>query len=205
MKGGTFLYPALLKTLLLPPILCFIFIHILPSLPIFISLLLYALSWPTLFIFRSHLAAWICSYKAHQLGARDIPRVKGKSVLNFDVLLDWSRSGTEEEAGRMMVLLGRKYGGTYNTRVLGEDSVGCSFGDHVKVARESGKAQESRWMTSRLMCRSSRRTLLCSVMYSLTTLTTLSRAESSISEQKAFSGMESSTRMGNGGSLFSPF
>jgi hypothetical protein len=126
MKGGTFLYPALIKTLLLPPILAHILLRTIQP-PLLFSILLYLASWPVIFIFRSYLAAWICSYKAHKLGAEDIPRVRGKSILNFDVLLDWSRSGTEEEAGRMMVLLGRKYGGTYNTRVLGEDSVSCSI------------------------------------------------------------------------------
>ena len=43
--------------------------------------------------------------------------------MNLDVLVDWSKSGSEEEVGRMMVLLSREYGGTYNTRVLGEDQV----------------------------------------------------------------------------------
>lgn len=63
------------------------------------------------------------SRKASALGAVDIPRVKGAWPLNIDVLLNWAKSGTEEEVGRMMVLMGRQYGETYNTRVLGEDQV----------------------------------------------------------------------------------
>jgi len=124
MKGSTFLYPALIKTLILPPCVTYLITRLFAlSLHPPVLLALYAASWPALFISRSWLAAWKSSYVARKLGAEDIPRVKGKIILNFDVLLDWSRSGSEEEAGRMMVLLGREYGGTYNTRVLGEDSV----------------------------------------------------------------------------------
>lgn len=65
----------------------------------------------------------ISRHKAQRSGAIPIRHVKGRLPLNFDVLLDWAKSGSEEEVGRMMVLLGREYGGTYNTRVLGEDSV----------------------------------------------------------------------------------
>lgn len=126
MKGGTFLYPALLKTLVLPPILTLFLTRFIPTLHPLLLISLCISSCPALFIFRSYLAIWVSTYKARKLGAEDIPRVRGKMLLNFDVLLDWSRSGTDEEAGRMMVVLGRKYGGTYNTRVLGEDSVSWS-------------------------------------------------------------------------------
>lgn len=109
MKGGRFLLPALFKTLILPPLIAALFTHHFPSLSLSLTALIYPLV--------------TSSRKASALGAVDIPRVKGAWPLNIDVLLNWAKSGTEEEVGRMMVLMGRQYGETYNTRVLGEDQV----------------------------------------------------------------------------------
>ena len=124
MQGGTFLYPALLKTVILPPALVLVLRGTIGGdIPILLLIFLYLASWPTLFALRAQRASIASNLRARRLGARVIPRVRGRLPLNFDVLLDWSRSGSEEEVGRMMVLLGRTYGRTYNTRVLGEDSV----------------------------------------------------------------------------------
>lgn len=124
MKGGSFLYPALIKTLLLPVMFAWLALQYLP-LPrgIISQTLAYILSFPLLYISRSYWSTLVSSYTARRLGAADIPRVRGRYPLNIDILLDWARSGSEEEVGRMMVLLGRKFGKTYNTRVLGEDQV----------------------------------------------------------------------------------
>jgi hypothetical protein len=125
MKGSDFLYPALFKTAVLPLLLTNIGLrqvglgwnHYL------LVIALYLFSWPALFALRSYWDVVVTTYRARQLGASDIPRVKGKWPLNLDILRDWAKSGSEEEVGWMMVLLGRQYGTTYNTRVLGEDQV----------------------------------------------------------------------------------
>jgi hypothetical protein len=128
MQGGTFLYPALFKTVLLPPTLVLLLQRtIFAGIPLLLLFGLYIASWPAVFALRAYRANISSTLRARRLGARVIPRVRGRLPLNFDVLLDWSRSGSEEEVGRMMVSLGRIYGRTYNTRVLGEDSV--SAGD----------------------------------------------------------------------------
>lgn len=123
MKGGRFLLPALFKTLILPPLIAALFTHHFPSLSLSLTALIYLISFPALYVFRSYVTLVTSSRKASALGAVDIPRVKGAWPLNIDVLLNWAKSGTEEEVGRMMVLMGRQYGETYNTRVLGEDQV----------------------------------------------------------------------------------
>lgn len=123
MKGGRFLLPALFKTLLLPPLIAALFTHHFPSLSLSFTALIYLLSFPALYVFRSYTSLVASSWKASALGAIDIPRVKCTWPLNIDVLLNWAKSGTAEEVGRMMVLMARQYGGTYNTRVLGEDQV----------------------------------------------------------------------------------
>ncbi|WWD18044.1 hypothetical protein CI109_102491 [Kwoniella shandongensis] len=125
MKGSRFLLPALFKTIVLPPLLVYLFLC-LPILNLTSSLVpipTYIISFPLLFILRSYLSLLRSQRHARSLGAIDTPRVKGRWPLNLDVLRDWARSGSEEEVGRMMVLLERKYGKTYNTRVLGEDQI----------------------------------------------------------------------------------
>lgn len=124
MKGAQFLVPALLKTAVAPPLICYILLRYPPvHLPLPVRLILYLISWPVLFIIRSRISLHRSTVAARQAGAQPIPRVKGKWPLNLDVLVDWGKSGSEEEVGRMMVLLSRRYGVTYNTRVLGEDQV----------------------------------------------------------------------------------
>lgn len=123
MKGGRFLLPALFKTLLLPPLIAALFTHHFPSLSLSFTALIYLLSFPALYVFRSYTSLVASSWKASALGAIDIPRVRGTWPLNIDVLLNWAKSGTADEVGRMMVLMVRQYGGTYNTRVLGEDQI----------------------------------------------------------------------------------
>ncbi|EIW72761.1 hypothetical protein TREMEDRAFT_72868 [Tremella mesenterica DSM 1558] len=59
---------------------------------------------------------------AARLGARPIPVVKGKWPLNFDVVLSWTR-WSQDEVGRMLFELEKKYGTTFNTRTLGEDQI----------------------------------------------------------------------------------
>lgn len=150
MKGSQFLFPALFKALVLPPLLVYVLLHILPRLalpvpapqplsppipfptgPVLGRVLrtaLYLLSFPTIFILRSAASAWTSTRASKKLGAKIIPRVEGRWVLNVDILRDWARSGSDDEVGRMMVDLGRRYGGTYNTRVLGEDQVSRLWG-----------------------------------------------------------------------------
>ncbi|WWC86142.1 uncharacterized protein L201_001014 [Kwoniella dendrophila CBS 6074] len=126
MKGSKFLYPALFKTVILPPLLFSLVTISLPQLFngfFFLRLLGYILSFPITYVIRSHISVFLSTRQAKSLGAIDIPRVKGRWPLNLDILVDWAKSGSEEEVGRMMVLLSRKYGKTYNTRVLGEDQI----------------------------------------------------------------------------------
>ncbi|WVW82196.1 hypothetical protein I302_104202 [Kwoniella bestiolae CBS 10118] len=122
MKGSKFLLPALFKTLILPPSLFTLLLLLLPpSTPW--KIIGYILSFPIVYIVRSNLSVYLSTRRAKALGARDIPRVKGRWPLNLDILVDWAKSGSEEEVGRMMVLLKRRWGGSYNTRVLGEDQI----------------------------------------------------------------------------------
>ncbi|WVQ97197.1 hypothetical protein IAU59_004307 [Kwoniella sp. CBS 9459] len=124
MKGSRFLVPALVKTVILPPLIVVCLLRVVPfQLLLPVRFLACLISFPLLFFLRSHYAALQTTRHAKSLGAIDIPRVKGRWPLNLDVLADWAKSGSEEEVGRMMVLLGRKYGTTYNTRVLGEDQI----------------------------------------------------------------------------------
>ncbi|TYJ57636.1 hypothetical protein B9479_001718 [Cryptococcus floricola] len=123
MKGARFLLPALAKTLFLPPLIVFLLFRALPFVPLALEVVAYISSFPVLFILRSQLSAELSARSARQLRAVDIPRVQGRWPLNLDVLWDWAKSGSEEEVGRMMVLMERRYGGTYNTRVLGEDQI----------------------------------------------------------------------------------
>lgn len=127
MKGGSYLFPALLKTVLLPPLLTQLLIHHLPM-PILLRILISLLSLPTSYILRTRYSVYRNNLAARYAGARPIPKVRGRYPLNVDIMLDWAKSGSEEEVGRMMVLLERKYGATYNTRVLGEDQVGHRTG-----------------------------------------------------------------------------
>lgn len=142
MKGARFLLPAVLKTLILPPLLVRVLFLLSPiSTPIAFKILIYLAAWSALFILRSHISLLRSTRAARVLGARPIPRVEGRWPLNLDVLVDWSKSGSEEEVGRMMVLLSRRYGGTYNTRVLGEDQVSVAestseWGLHLKSVSE---------------------------------------------------------------------
>jgi hypothetical protein len=125
MRGQAFLFPALLKTVVIPPILTALLLRLLPSVSILLQILLYITSFPVLFTLRGHWSVLQQERKARKLGATSITRVAGRWPLNLDVLMDWSRSGAEEEVGRMIELLSRRYGTTFNTRVLGEDQV-CS-------------------------------------------------------------------------------
>lgn len=122
MKGATFLLPAVLKTVILPPLLIRLLTHFL-AVPLVLRSVIYLAAWPLLFILRSHYSLWRTSRHARRMAAHAVPRVKGKWPLNLDVLRDWAKSGSGDEVGRMMAVLGRVYGGTYNTRVLGEDQV----------------------------------------------------------------------------------
>jgi hypothetical protein len=121
-SGLGYLLPSLFKTLLLPPLLTYtltLYLHV----PVSLHFLLYLTSLPVLYILRTEASLHRIDSAARRAGALPIPRVKGRYPLNVDILLDWARSGSEEEVGRMMALLGREYGATYNTRVLGEDQV----------------------------------------------------------------------------------
>lgn len=129
-KGSKYLLPALLKTVILPPLIALFLFHLPLPHPLngiinhaVFRICLYIASWPLIYVLRTKYSLYRSSLSARNLGAREIERVKGRWWMNLDVMVDWSRSGREEEVGRMLVLLGRKYGGVYNTRVLGEDQV----------------------------------------------------------------------------------
>jgi hypothetical protein len=123
MRGQAFLLPALFKTLVAPPVLTAVVLAILPPIPVTLALLLYVIAFPALFSLRGQISIWRHDKQARAIAAVPITRVSGKWPLNLDVLVDWAKSGAEEEVGRMIVLLSRNYGRTFNTRVLGEDQV----------------------------------------------------------------------------------
>ncbi|KAK8865776.1 hypothetical protein IAR55_000923 [Kwoniella newhampshirensis] len=125
MKGSRFLLPALFKTVVLPPLLTYLILHLATtsSPNALVRIGLYVFSFPISYVLRSQLSSFSSTRQAKKLGAIDIPRVKGRWPLNLDILRDWARSGSEDEVGRMMLLLERQYGKTYNTRVLGEDQI----------------------------------------------------------------------------------
>lgn len=54
--------------------------------------------------------------------AKPIPRVRGRYPLNFDILLSWLNHA-DEDVGRLFHDLSKRYGPTFNTRVLGEDQI----------------------------------------------------------------------------------
>ena len=136
MKGASYLLPSVLKTLIFPPLLAHILLRQLRP-PLLVQLICYWLSLPVLYILRTELSVYRTQNLARRAGARPPLNVKGRYPLNIDVLLDWAKSGSEEEVGRMMVLLGRQYGGTYNTRVLGEDQVSFRSRDCLSNERRS--------------------------------------------------------------------
>lgn len=113
---------AIIKTFLIPPILTRQFLSVI-TLPFLLRLVLYCTSIPVAFVLRCRLSTYRHALAARRVGATPIRTVNGRYPLNIDVLLDWAKSGSEEEVGRMMVLLGRRYGGTYNTGVLGDVQV----------------------------------------------------------------------------------
>lgn len=130
MRGQAFLFPALLKTVILPPVLIALLLELLPAVPSYAKIILYVTSFPVLFTLRGYWSVLQQERKAGRSGATSIPRVAGRWPLNLDVLMDWSKSGAEEEVGRMIELLSRRYGKTFNTRVLGEDQV-CLWLAHL--------------------------------------------------------------------------
>lgn len=126
--GASYLLPAVFKTLILPPMITYVCLRTLQPTAHYTSYIpLSIVSILTAYILRTQISVYQTDRAARRAGAAPIPRVKGKYPLNVDILFDWARSGSEEEVGRMMVLLGRRYGGTYNTRVLGEDQVSRLF------------------------------------------------------------------------------
>lgn len=127
INGTSYLLAPLLKSILLPLLLTHLIVRQFNLHPL-IVFIYYLSSLPLLYILRTQWSVFQHDRAARRAGAMPIPRVRGRFPLNVDILLDWARSGSEEEVGRMMVLLGRKYGRTYNTRVLGEDQVGHSPG-----------------------------------------------------------------------------
>lgn len=124
MSGLQLLLPLAIKTVVLPLACTRLFVaYAVPDLPVVLACLAYLLSLPVAYVARVQLTLYQADRRAAQAGVRPIPRVRGRLPLNIDVVLDWARSGTEDEVCRMMVELGRKYGKTYNTRALGEDQV----------------------------------------------------------------------------------
>lgn len=190
IKGGRYFLPALIKSLLLPLVFTYSLIHLAhPSMPWLSQAFLYSAALPLLYHLRCLYSVFRSDAAARRCGASPTPRVKGRYPLNIDVLLDWAKSGSEEEVGRMMVLLSREYGSTYNTKVLGEDQVGLRLRFHPDPE------------LSRTSSRSSRLIRASSSMPWWTTLTTLSRATRREAGKRTFLAMVSSTRTGSGGNL----
>ncbi|KAK1927710.1 cytochrome P450 [Papiliotrema laurentii] len=125
IQGAKFLLPAIWKTVILPPLLAYWLLrHLKPPTDSFLlRVTMYLVVLVSSHIFRTWFSTLQTQIRARQCGAREVPRVKGRWVLNLDVMVDWSRSGREEEVARMLELLKREYGTTFNTRVLGEDQV----------------------------------------------------------------------------------
>jgi hypothetical protein len=60
--------------------------------------------------------------RASHWNAKLVPRVRGRMMLNIDIMLAWLRH-RDEDVGRLFVNLQRIHGNTFNTRVLGEDQI----------------------------------------------------------------------------------
>ncbi len=128
-----FLLYAIWTSIVIPWTVTYFAIHHLP-LPFRQSLLLqaigYIFSLPLLYILRLFASTIYQTRRANALGARLIPRVKGKWILNLDIMRDWANSSKIEYFGEGFVVgLKERWGETMNTRVLGEDSV--SQHDHM--------------------------------------------------------------------------
>ena len=87
--------------------------------------------------------------RASYWNASPVPRVKGNLPLNVDIMLAWLKH-RDEDVGRMFVELSRTYGGTFNTRVLGEDqilSISPEVFDHVMSGgfKDFHKGEDAFW------------------------------------------------------------
>ncbi|ORY21852.1 cytochrome P450 [Naematelia encephala] len=122
MKGAAFLLPALFRILVLPILIVQPILRFLPDLTLF-RLVAYLLSFALVYAVRGRLDVWSTSRQASAQGAADVPLVNGRWPFNLDIVRDWAKSGSEDEVARMMFLLGRQYGSTYNTRVIGENQI----------------------------------------------------------------------------------
>jgi hypothetical protein len=60
--------------------------------------------------------------RASHWNAKLVPRVRGRMILNIDIMLAWLKH-RNEDVGRLFVDLQRIHGNTFNTRVFGEDQV----------------------------------------------------------------------------------
>ncbi|KAL7422863.1 Protein kinase alk2 [Cryptotrichosporon argae] len=123
LKGSKVIFPALLKSVVAPPVLVACILYLCPPVHIVVRAVVYFVVFPALLVLRSTYSLHQSRRAALGAGAREIPRVQGRHVLNIDVLLDWAKSGSEDEVGWMMAVMRARYGPTYNTRVLGEDQI----------------------------------------------------------------------------------
>lgn len=64
----------------------------------------------------------INSLRASHWNAKLVPRVRGRRILNIDIMLAWLKH-RDKDVGRLFVDAQRIHGNTFNTRVLGEDQI----------------------------------------------------------------------------------
>ncbi|KAK4701235.1 hypothetical protein P7C70_g5000, partial [Phenoliferia sp. Uapishka_3] len=65
------------------------------------------------------ISQWRCDKRAKAVGATPIPRVRGKWLWNFDILVEGRRRFSHEMPGTFLMELEKKCGTTFDTAVLG--------------------------------------------------------------------------------------
>ncbi|KDN35015.1 hypothetical protein RSAG8_11958, partial [Rhizoctonia solani AG-8 WAC10335] len=99
---------------------------------------LYVLSVPLFWSIRNVLHLHLQDREARRLGARPIPRIKGKWPGNIDVLVDMFKTMQKGYIGEWVHKMSLIYGPTFNTRVLWEDVIFTVDHDVMKFALATG-------------------------------------------------------------------
>ncbi|KAG9087188.1 hypothetical protein FRC06_002688, partial [Ceratobasidium sp. 370] len=100
--------------------------------------ILYIFSVPLFWSVRNVVRLRLQDREARRLGARPIPRIKGKWPGNIDVLVDMFKTMQKGYIGEWVHKMSLTYGPTFNTRVFWEDVIFTIDHDVIKFALATG-------------------------------------------------------------------
>ncbi|CEL62811.1 Cytochrome P450 52E2 OS=Candida apicola GN=CYP52E2 PE=3 SV=1 [Rhizoctonia solani AG-1 IB] len=100
--------------------------------------ILYILSVPLFWSVRNIIRLRLQDREARRLGARPIPRIKGKWPGNIDVLVDMFKTMQKGYIGEWVHKMSLIYGPTFNTRVMWEDVIFTIDHDVIKFSLATG-------------------------------------------------------------------